>query len=451
MKGMSHKPRQKPAIDSFRAEQIATAGLDATRGALMGVTTDVLGYPVDLAASALRPFGYNVEQPVGGSDWLANNLTSPTGSKAEWAGRIATGMITPGPEELLRMGGMLPRKAPVNELITYHGSPHRINNVDEANPYGKFDMSKIGTGEGAQAYGHGVYLAESPDVAKTYANITPDKGTPTPRRFIGDTELSPGTPEYHAASLMDSGRSLASVRKEVASWIKDADSWPDARKASPSEQAMLDGWKRTLATLDSAKSKADFRRVDSGHFYTVDLPDEHIAKMLDWDAPLSEQPEAVRKAIADLGVTPESLGKVAADKVRKLADSEGIADWARRDLLADAARLESAKSIQQIGGTLKRMPLEYGINPDGGPFKAGAKDFLALVKATEYVPNMDTGGGAYGLLSALRGGDAAASQFLKPYGIPGIKYFDGGSRAAGEGTRNFVIFDPEYAKILKRE
>ena len=377
MKGMSHKPRQKPAIDSFRAEQIATAGLDATRGALMGVTTDVLGYPVDLAASALRPFGYNVEQPVGGSDWLANNLTSPTGSKAEWAGRIATGMITPGPEELLRMGGMLPRKAPVNELITYHGSPHRINNVDEANPMGKFDLSKVGTGEGAQAYGHGVYLAESPDVAKTYANITPDKGTPTPRRFIGDTELSPGTPEYHAASLMDSGRSLASVRKEVASWIKDADSWPDARKASPSEQAMLDGWKRTLATLDSAKSKADFRRVDSGHFYTVDLPDEHIEKMLDWDAPLSEQPEI----LASLRRSGYAV-----------ADDPSI-----------------------TGGELyRKLTQEMGAQPD------------------------------------------EISAALLADGIPGIRYLDGNSRVASfgaqdKGTRNFVIFDPDTAKILKRE
>jgi ABC-type Na+ efflux pump permease subunit len=32
-------------------------------------------------------------------------------------------------------------------------------------------MSKIGTGEGAQAYGHGLYFAESPDVANSYARM----------------------------------------------------------------------------------------------------------------------------------------------------------------------------------------------------------------------------------------------------------------------------------------
>ncbi len=30
-------------------------------------------------------------------------------------------------------------------------------------------MSKIGTGEGAQAYGHGLYVAENPGVANEYA------------------------------------------------------------------------------------------------------------------------------------------------------------------------------------------------------------------------------------------------------------------------------------------
>ena len=43
-----------------------------------------------------------------------------------------------------------------------------------------------------------------------------------------------------------------------------------------------------------------------------------------------------------------------------------------------------------------------------------------------------------------------ASQELNNLGIPGIKYYDGGSRAAGEGTRNIVVFDDKLPKILKR-
>jgi hypothetical protein len=45
---------------------------------------------------------------------------------------------------------------------------------------------------------------------------------------------------------------------------------------------------------------------------------------------------------------------------------------------------------------------------------------------------------------------AAGSEFLNSLGIKGIKYFDGSSRAAGEGTRNLVVFDDSIIKTLKR-
>ena len=47
---------------------------------------------------------------------------------------------------------------------------------------------------------------------------------------------------------------------------------------------------------------------------------------------------------------------------------------------------------------------------------------------------------------------ADVSEALQAKGIPGIKYFDQGSRAAGDGTRNMVLFDDlaRRAKVLKR-
>lgn len=53
------------------------------------------------------------------------------------------------PEGALRAGG----------IRAYHGSPHDFD---------RFDMGKIGSGEGAQAYGHGLYFAENEGVAKSY-------------------------------------------------------------------------------------------------------------------------------------------------------------------------------------------------------------------------------------------------------------------------------------------
>lgn len=40
--------------------------------------------------------------------------------------------------------------------------------------------------------------------------------------------------------------------------------------------------------------------------------------------------------------------------------------------------------------------------------------------------------------------------WLKRQGIPGIKYLDQGSRAAGEGTSNYVVFDASTIEILRK-
>ncbi|MCP5056784.1 MAG: hypothetical protein GY937_08690, partial [bacterium] len=48
----------------------------------------------------------------------------------------------------------------------YHGSPHKFD---------RFDHSKMGTGEGAQAYGWGTYIAENPDVGNEYKSVLVDR------------------------------------------------------------------------------------------------------------------------------------------------------------------------------------------------------------------------------------------------------------------------------------
>ena len=60
-------------------------------------------------------------------------------------------------------------------------------------------------------------------------------------------------------------------------------------------------------------------------------------------------------------------------------------------------------------------------------------------------------GGAVLPGKAATGADEVAQQFRKA-GIPGIRYLDGGSRGAGSGTSNFVVFPGEEGilRILER-
>lgn len=61
----------------------------------------------------------------------------------------------------VRAGGVTKNEAKALASIdVYHGSPHEFE---------AFDLGKAGTGEGAQAYGFGHYVAENPEVAKSYA------------------------------------------------------------------------------------------------------------------------------------------------------------------------------------------------------------------------------------------------------------------------------------------
>ena len=55
-----------------------------------------------------------------------------------------------------------------------------------------------------------------------------------------------------------------------------------------------------------------------------------------------------------------------------------------------------------------------------------------------------------GLLANAGVEDIAPAALLKE-GIPGIRFFDGNSRSAGEGTRNIVVFNPDDIKSVKRD
>jgi len=161
----------------------------------------------------------------------------------------------------------------------WHGSPHKFD---------KFDSSKIGTGEGAQAYGHGLYLAESPDVAKQYSKL-------------GEIASINGMPIAGPKKAVnpDSAKALG-VQPTTLDWLGN-NGWnvkqamdaagEEAQAASTiGDKAFYHQITGDLKRL--MKSNVD---VGAGNVYKVDLPDEHIAKMLDYDNPLTEE---VRKPLS---------------------------------------------------------------------------------------------------------------------------------------------------------
>lgn len=152
------------------------------------------------------------------------------------------------------MGGIMGK-------IVYHGSPHRFD---------AFDMSKIGTGEGAQAYGHGLYFADSPAVAQSYANDGAVKYGDLLR--IGRHEIP-----------RDDWRFEAAVAAKRA--IEEGESLPRYLTEKQEKWA------------EAVRGRGLDVEVAEPLLYKADIPDEAITRMLDWDAPLSEQAPEVRDVL----------------------------------------------------------------------------------------------------------------------------------------------------------
>lgn len=158
-----------------------------------------------------------------------------------------------------------------NGIRAYHGSPHSFD---------KFSMDKIGTGEGAQAYGHGLYFAEAEETAKAYRDALQFPridGAATPVEKVAD-DLN-----YHRGNV-------DAVRASYQGMIE---------RGTPEAKALA---QEKMAALPEALERF------KGSMYEVNI-NADPADFLDWDAPWAEQPQVVKDAImkrwADLGGTTE--------------------------------------------------------------------------------------------------------------------------------------------------
>lgn len=177
----------------------------------------------------------------------------------------------------------------VFEQRAWHGSSHDFD---------KFDLGYIGTGEGAQAHGWGLYFAGNKDISQGYAN-----------------KLSNPVGEVNVAGIIYSiGRGGGSwrVRNIATGELISKMKIVKAISALYTEQ----GKDKALKYLkDKADQTRKFKKIwidaynwlknqevddsqwHNGKLYEVEIPD--IGTLLDEQKSLSEQPSKVKKAILD--------------------------------------------------------------------------------------------------------------------------------------------------------
>lgn len=202
----------------------------AWKNALDGILPNFIGTGVLHAAGVTVKAGYNAARN------LADNGIGSLG-------------------DLFQMGPPAGSPGAQSGKVGYHGTPNDVQGDF-------FDDSKIGTGEGAQVYGYGHYVAENRETAEHYQNALTAGGPTNAALRLARTTLQKAGGDQVAAfkKLMDRAGADGIHANDSAHYMKAAN---------------------LIKNGNASRG--------GGSLITVDLADEDIAKMVDHDKPMSDQ------------------------------------------------------------------------------------------------------------------------------------------------------------------
>lgn len=273
-------------------------------------------------------------------------------------------------------------------MKAFHGSPYDFD---------RFDLTRIGTGEGAQAYGHGLYFAESEPIAQHYrqklsaVNSTPLEevlmtmdGSPAAQaRFDNDVR--------QAVSFASTSSSAEGAAKDFAAFT--------GRDVTPE---LVDAFEKAMA--------------EKGRMYEVNIqgsPDEFI----NYDARLDEQSDLVKDV---LGTGVETA----------------------------AARLQRAYTNEMFGGDMIGQDRATPREVSQGLLSRGIKGIRYLDASSRgmgYKINLSRKGEPYETEPIEAGSRRQAEALAKEYQEKG---FDTNIEAIG--NRNMVVFDDRLVEIVRK-
>src|SRR5690606_21425997 len=130
-----------------------------------------------------------------------------------------------------------------------------------------FSLNSIGSGEGNQTFGWGLYFAENKDVAQFYRSKLSGSRQKLMR---GDTEVNPDSWEYSILrTIMDDvkgGKSIADSKAEIRGDL-------EFRKTNAARFGDDVGELNGALDMLESLSLDDYRDADVGHLYEVEIPE----------------------------------------------------------------------------------------------------------------------------------------------------------------------------------
>ena len=294
-----------------------------------------------------------------GTEANALGLLSELGAGKYARGAIADRLNQTGPVPTMYSNPIMRAADDVTGFRAYHGSPH---------DFGRFDFSKMGTGEGAQAYGKGGYFASEADVARSFRKGQENStisGKPVNKIYDEISSRADKLPpkaaetEYNKMAvledLMNDGDILG-VRERAAGGAYDP--------------AAMDWFEKEVAP----KFKG------YGSLYEVNIKADP-AEFLDWEKPLSEQPKKVRDALDPFIQERLNMLEAAGQRGREIALEKGLPDYTPRTREELFARLRGG-DIAASGRMGQSSFSEEALQQAGVP---GIKYLDPSARSTNYV------------------------------------------------------------------
>lgn len=301
----------------------------------------------------------------------------------------------------------------------YHGSPHKFD---------EFSLDAIGTGEGAQAHGWGLYFANDKGISEDYRKTLSDRILTYKGKKIPENEL------FFYNSLYENGKdTMLGIFKYRVDEAKLRLKKIEADREYFGKDYKKDDFKRIQKELKiHEKSYKDVEKIDvnqiklkeGGQLYKVDIPE--IDEMLDEEEPLSVQSDkvlgSIKKLYSDL-LNIKDFSNINLDKeIAKL--NQNIKE--RDELVAKGNKTsEEHKRLYDLWKEEEKYRLLLDLRYDD----TVAKDFYRHL--AHYISdNSDK--------------HKQASLLLNKYGIKGITY-DG-----RQDGRCYVVFDDKAVQVLKK-
>lgn len=362
------------------------------------------------------------------------------------------------------------------EQLGYHGSPYQFD---------RFTLSHIGSGEGAQAHGWGLYFALNKQTAEGYRDTLSTGGRTTAYlngKALADHEPLDGTVQERVewsvgktlkflnsplknGSRYSDDKVREAIRQNIDVCESILKSWSSPDFARDFARDALTELKKMEANLDQYAYSSIYEK--NGRVYTVEIPDDDV--MLREDKRISEQSDFVQKAVkaafkdlpsdyrkgeavefleglerTELGSmqnTMEKLWQMFDENDARIGDykslHEALNDAVHQDAIEifkedEEDNIENEVTVEEIEENCQDTLKEQLLGIVSEAWRIGAR------------PNIDnyTGREVYSLLEDSFGSDKAASQLLLKHGIKGIRY-DG--RQDGECA---VVWDEESIRIL---